>query len=251
MRVRVTVRKVAGHFRKRVVVHCDDPARPTVELVVAGRRVPWVAVLPQPYIVLDGPPGVPRRATRLLAPTDPADTAFAVTGGECDVGDLVTWAVEPVDSARAWRVTVERRPDAPSGLSFGTLRLQTRAVHGRRVEIPVRVVTRGAISARPASIDFGVVPAGVERPVERAVIVGGRGVPFRVLEVRCDDPAFTATVAESASPGRARVIVACQPGRGARPGRRRARVVLVTDDAVTPRVAVDVRVRVTRPRRGR
>ncbi len=248
MRVRINVRKVGGRFHKRVVVRCDDPARARLDLVVAGERLPWVRVVPAPYVVLDGPPGVERSEARLLVPTADDSTSFAITGGECDVDDLVEWSVERAGGSAAWRLRVRRRTDAPAGLSFGTLRLRTNSHRAPTVEVPVRVVTRGGLWVRPSVVDFGAVTAGTDRPVERAVVVGGRGAPFRVLDVRCDDPAFSASVADDAAAGRVRVIVACQPAPGTPPGLRHARVVIVTDDASTPRIAVDVKARVRRGR---
>lgn len=88
-----------------------------------------------------------------------------------------------------YELAVELKPDAPAGYLSGQLVLKTNdaSTQASQVPLPIEGVVESDLSVRPASLTF--LATHGEQSMTRNVVVQG-AQPFRVTDIRCDDPRF-------------------------------------------------------------
>jgi hypothetical protein len=95
-----------------------------------------------------------------------------------------------------YTMTVRLKPGAPAGYLQDQLALVTDDAGGKNLAVPVEGQITSPLSVSPASLFLGVLKPG--ETVEKRLVVRG-SKPFRIVQVKCDDPSFQFEPAEGES----------------------------------------------------
>ncbi len=168
------------------------------EIPIRGEVIADLTWLPK---VLDATrqPSLPGKRLAPITISSPEKLPFKIV--EAGAGGLFEVAVAPSggEPATEYSVTLTLREDAPPGPFGTTLRVSTSSLDQPLVEVPVFGIVAAPVEVEPPVVllrDDGT-PAGSSRRVRMKA-----GVPSTALDIssiRCDNPAVTVAVDETAS----------------------------------------------------
>jgi len=234
--------KVHGHFEKTATVHTNDPDHPVMTIILTGEEVPYVDVTPPGKIYLQGRYGeaVERKVT-LASNEEGLD--FKVLGVSSNVDDKITYKVDPGEEAGEYQLTIWKNPKLPTLATFGSLYIDTNSENAPKTTLQVQIVTKGAISVQPQTLNYGRVKfedAGAEaRDITKSVNLIKSAGEFEVQGIDIDNENFKADV-ETLVPGkRYKVnVVFSPPVRKSDRQNEMGEMIIRTNDPTEPSVRV-------------
>ena len=232
----------AGLLEERLYLYSNDPANPMIEIPLRCRIRPRYRFLQPSGNVVLVDKGVTKFDVYLVLPPD-ADL------------DPMAYALQGVDGTVASKPWSGMLPDpdlnegpmARSGYKL-TVTVPETPVYGRRVANIVVSTDNGAfprltcafflqrgIIASPEQAYFGSQMSS--QPIETTVVVSRPGRPFRITEVRCDNPCLTVAPEREQD---AQYLLHVRYDGTAKPGPFTGMIEVHTDDPKQPIVKVPV-----------
>lgn len=176
-----------GQRSATVTVVFDKPFYAEVQLTVGGYIHSDVDF--QPGSVSFGNVDQGAGATQQLAVTYRGRNAWQITDVrsanrhlEVDLSDAVRTA-----NSVTYRMNVTLKPEAPAGTLMETLNIVTNDPRLPNVSLSVEGKVVPPLSVSPASLFVGVLRPG--QTATKQMVISGKQ-PFKILSIRCDDPAF-------------------------------------------------------------
>lgn len=205
--------QVHGTFAKSAKVNSNDPEHPVMTITIAGEEVPYINVVPEGRVFLQGRYGEKvERQVRLSSNEEGLD--FKVTGVRSNIDHQITYRVDPGDAEREWVLSVFKNPALPTGTNFGTIYVKTNSEKAPEKVVQVQVITKGAITVQPTALNYGRVKFDPERtgePVTKTVTVLSPKEDFEILEVTTSSNAYQASVTEEMRGQRYKIDVTFTP----------------------------------------
>lgn len=234
--------KVHGHFDKTAAVHTNDPNHPVMTITLSGEEVPYVDVNPAGKIYLQGRYGEGvERVVTLASNEDGLD--FEVLGVSSNVDDKITYKVEPGEDKGEYLLKVWKNPKLPTLATFGSLYVETNSPNSPRTTIQVQIVTKGAISVQPQTLNYGRIkfesPGVKPREVTKFVNLVKSTGEFDIRAIDIDNENFKAEI-ETVVPGkRYKVsVVFSPPTKNGDRHNEMGEMIIRTNDPTEPSVRV-------------
>jgi hypothetical protein len=236
--------KVEGTFSKPVEVETNDPNYPVLTLTVAGSEMSYLSVTPSGTIFLQGRYGQEVEQTLTLTSNEP-DLDFKVVGLSSDIDDKITYKAQPGPNKNEYTLRVTKNPKLPTMSTYGALFVRTNSRNMPETTLQVQVMTKGAISVSPSTLNFGPVKYASESapapPVSRDVLVSKTTGPFQIQDVTLNNARFAARVEPVTEGQLYRIRVTFTPPvRTQNRQSEKAEMIIHTDDATEPAVRVQV-----------
>ena len=191
--VTMDTRKFLKRKDATIEVDFDQPFSATVQLHVHAYIRSDIVV--QPGAVSFGSVMQGAGAKQTVAVSYAGRNDWKITRVECANPHIEASAVETnrTPGKVGYDLTVQLKPDAPSGYIRDQLVLVTNDFDARAARVPVAAegVVVSALSVRPSPLMMGVAEVG--RPVARNLVVQGQ-TPFRIVGVTCSDNRFQCQV---------------------------------------------------------
>jgi len=187
--VTVDTRGFLGQKDATITVVFDKPFPAEVQIPVHTYIRSDIVV--QPGAVLFGSVNQGVGAAQTVAISYAGRDDWRIDRVECANPNIKTDLVETnrAPGLVSYRLTVQLKPDAPSGYLQEPLILVTNDFDARSAHVPVAIegLVTSALTVRPSPLSLGVATIG--QPVTRNLVVQGR-TPFRITAVHCDDARF-------------------------------------------------------------
>jgi hypothetical protein len=199
-------RRFSGAKSVTIFVLFDQPRVEEINLVVSAFGRNDIAMNPESF-----------EFGRVRSGTSPALTAkvsFAtpvrISQASADSGYVkVSYeAKQDQFGGVSYVVTAKIDPRVPIGNWYTDVWMNTES--GNRVRIPLTVAIEPSLTITPGVVEFEATPVG--KPTEKSIIVKGDH-PFRILDVKGGDGAFTATDKSTESKTTHVVMVTFKPGK--------------------------------------
>lgn len=237
-------KRVSGSFHKTATVRTNDPVRRQFTIGIAGNEIPFLKLAPEGTVFLQGRYGE-AVSRQIILTTNEKDLDFKVTRLSSNMDDKITYAYAPTGKPGEFAVDVYKNPKLPTLTTYGSLFVHTNSERSPKAEIQVNVMTKGAISVSPMTLNFGPVRFGDREsegaPVTKSVIVSKSTGEFAVTRVDLNNPNYTAVAEQVAGGNQYRVLVTFRP-----PMRRQTRhlesaeMIIHTNDMLEPAIRVQV-----------
>jgi hypothetical protein len=238
--------KVHGEFNKSAAVESNDPDRPHMTLMLHGRAVPYVNVVPEGTVRMHGRYGEPVEQ-RLTITSNEKDLDFKVLGVRSNIDDKITYAIENGATPGEYILKVYKNPKLPTLSTYGSIFIDTNSPKWPETTVQVHVMTKGSISINPSVLNYGAVRFGEGRgpgaPATRAITVTKSAGEFKIKDVTVSNPHYKAVV-DAVTPGQQyRVQVTFTPPAhkpGAPKQTESGEMIIHTDDPKEPAVRVQL-----------
>ncbi len=235
--------RVHGEFSKTAQVLSNDPDHPELTLTIAGKKVPFLSVVPDGVVYLQGRyEEVVEKEVTVFSNEKLPD--FKVTGVISDIDDKISYGVKAGAKKGEYTLRIKKNPNLPMSTSYGTVTIKTNSTNAPETKVQVQVMTKGNITVSPSSVNFGNVAFAAKdkdaTPVTRTVmVIKNSGEGLDVKDVKVDNPNFKATVA-SVTPGKQfKVEVTFQPPlKRTASQRETGELIINTNDPREPSVRV-------------
>jgi hypothetical protein len=150
------------------------------------------------------------------------DLDFRITKIESNMDDKITYDfAKSEDEPGAWVVDVWKNPRLPTMNTYGSLFIHTNSQNAAVKTVQVRVITKGAITVQPKSVNFGTVKFGMNGetadPVTKNVIVLKTKGEFEIEDVAFNTPGFSADWSPVVDGKRYNILVTFQPPEKKKP----------------------------------
>lgn len=236
-----------GPISKAVLVYTNDPANPTLTLVVKADVQSYIEVVPRGFVRFNVLQGEAAEEKVILVPSQPVD--FRVLG--VDTGTApVTAAFRKLEGSEViqgrnqpqWEVSFRVPANAPEGPFNQKVTVRTNAEKSPQVAITLTGVVRPIIQVVPPTVDLGAVPN--DAPVGRALLLvnNRQNHDLQIGSAKVTSDLFTVEVTPL-QPGQ-RYQVAVTLKAGAPKGNHKATLVVETNDPTKPKLEVPVNVTV-------
>lgn len=191
-------KKVHGTFSKSAVIHSNDEAHPVMTVTLVGNEIPFVEVEPSDRVYLQGRYGEKiEKDVTVTSNEDGLD--FKVTGLESNIDDKITYKVEP-SADGAYAVKIWKNPKLPTLNTYGSLTIHTNSEKAPEKVLQVQVVTKGAITVQPTTLNYGAIPFAKEdeaaKSVRRSVTLIKSNGTFAITDVQFSSDLYDAKVNE-------------------------------------------------------
>jgi len=235
-------KKVSGNFTKSAKVHSNDPEHKVMSITIAGEERPYINVSPGGRLYLQGRYGESIEKVITLSSNED-DLDFEITSVESNMDDKITYKVVPSEMKGEYLLKVWKNPKLPTLNTYGTLYVNTNSEHTPQKVVQVQVVTKGAITVQPQTLNYGRVKFGqnsveASQVVKTVTLLKSKG-EFSIEDIAISNAAFQATIEEMVPGKRFKVEVTFQP-----PAKKMARqsevgeMVIKTNDPTEPSVTV-------------
>jgi hypothetical protein len=246
VKAKLDTKDFAGPISKSILIMTNDPAEPTVSVVIKSNVQPFVEVLPRPLIRFNAVQLEPMTQKVVVVSTDTSRN-FKVTKVESSVPfleaavrQLGSGELVPGKPGDQYEVSVSIDDDAPVGPVSGTLTISTDHPKASEVSVKVYGVVRSLVHVTPTQLEFGNVEAKA-RPGRNLIVVNNRtdGAKLEVTGAKVDDPAFETSVSTIEEGKRFQVTVNVKGDAASGP--RDATLTLETTDPDFPQLTVPVK----------
>jgi len=246
VKAKLETKDFSGPISKSILIMTNDPAEPTVSVVIKCNVQPFVEVLPRPLIRFNAVQLEPMTQKVVVVSTD-TTRDFKVTKVESSVPFLTTAVRRLPDSelvpgkpADQYEVTVSMDPDAPVGPVSGDLTISTDNPKASEVAVKVYGVVRALVHVTPTQLEFGSVEAKA-RPGRNLIVVNNRtgDSSLKITSATVDDPAFETAVSTIEEGKRYQITVSVKGDAAA--GAHNATLTLKTSDADFSQLTVPVK----------
>jgi hypothetical protein len=234
--------KVHGDFTKSATIRSNDPKNPVMTITMAGSVIQYINVIPRSRIYLQGHYGEPVQKTITLKSNED-DLDFAITKVESNIDDKITYDFGPGENKETWVVNVYKNPNLARMSTYGTLTVYTNSEKSPTKTVQLQVITKGAITVQPNSVNFGVVQtegkAHAAHSVTRNVTVLKLKGDFSIKDLTFSTNEFDGKV-EQVQPGkRYNVKVMFTPADGDKASKTHVgEMTILTDDPHEPELKV-------------
>jgi hypothetical protein len=227
--------RVHGEFAKTAQVLTNDPQYPEVTLTIAGKKVPYLNVIPDGVVYLQGRmEEVVEKEVTVTSNEKAPD--FKITGITSDIDDKITYDFKPGAKKGEYTIHIQKKPELPISSGYGTITIKTNSKNAPESKLQVQVMTKGNITVSPSAVNFGNVAFGGSdksaEPVTRTImVIKNSGDALNVTNVSTSNPNFKAKV-EPVTPGKQfKVEVTFQPPVKKGPAQRETgELVITTND---------------------
>ncbi|MGC8917002.1 MAG: DUF1573 domain-containing protein [Thermoanaerobaculum sp.] len=236
-----------GPISKAVLVYTNDPALPSVTLVVKADVQAFIDVVPRSFVRFNVLQGEPAEEKVVLVPAQPVD--FKVLGVDTGAAP-VTASFRKLEGSEViqgrnlpqWEVTFKVPANAPEGPINQKVTVKTSAEKSPNVTVTLTGVVRPIIQVIPPTVDLGTVPN--DAPVGRALLLvnNRQNHDLQVASAKASSDLFTVEVTPL-QPGQ-RYQVAVTLKAGAPKGVHKASLVVETNDPTKPKLEVPISVTV-------
>lgn len=246
VKAKLDTKDFAGPISKSILIMTNDPAEPTVSVVIKANVQPFVEVLPRPLIRFNAVQLEPMTQKVVVVSTD-TSRDFKVTKVQSSVPFLSTDVrrlerdeLIPGKPGDQYEVSVSMDEDAPVGPVSGKLTITTDHPKASEVSVKVYGVVRALVHVTPTQLEFGNVEAKA-RPGRNLIVVNNRtdGAKLAVTGATVDDPAFETAVSTIEEGKRFQVTVSVNGDASAGP--HDAMLTLKTSDPDFPELTVPVK----------
>jgi len=197
-------KRVHGQFNKSATIRSNDPDHPVMTISMAGQITPFVEVQPASRVYLQGQYGETVMKS-VTVKSNEEDLDFAITKIESNLDDKITYDFEPGEEDRTWVVNVYKNPTLPTLSTYGVMTVHTNSEKAPTKTMQVQVITKGAISVEPKSVNFGTVKFGSDgdpaAPVSRNVVVLKTTGDFSIEDLSFSTEKFQGEI-EQVQPGK-------------------------------------------------
>ncbi|MGD1148757.1 MAG: DUF1573 domain-containing protein [Thermoanaerobaculaceae bacterium] len=234
----------SGPISKAVLVFCNDPATPQVNLVIKADVRSFVEVLPRPLIifrsVLQGESAVEKVTLVSADGSDFKVESVTASGGPYQLAyrELPEKERKPDHKGSQWEVTVSVPANAPEGMLNHKILIKTTAPKAPEVTINVTGAVRPVVQVIPGEVNFGTVDGGALVGRNVLIINNRQGTELQLTDVKSDNPNFTTDVTPLQAGQRFQVAVSMKAG--VPKGTQKATVTITTNDPLRKSIAIPV-----------
>jgi len=234
----------SGPISKAVLVFCNDPATPQVNLIIKAEVRAFVEVVPRPLIifrsVLQGEPATEKVTLVSADGSDFKVESATASGGPYKVAYRELPEKEHLADRKGsqWEVTVTVPADAPEGMLNHKILVKTTSSKAPEVTINVTGAVRPVVQVIPGDVNFGTVD-GTALVGRNVLIINNRqGAELQLTEVKADNPNFTTEVTPLQAGQRFQVAVSMKAG--VPKGAQKASVKITTNDPLRKSIEIPV-----------
>jgi hypothetical protein len=234
--------RVHGKFTKSATIHSNDPEHPSMTITMTGNITPYISMVPNSRIFLQGMYGEPIQQSIVLKSNEDG-LNFAITKIESNLDDKITYDFAPGEEKNTWVVNVYKNPKLSRVSTYGTLLVHTNSEKSPTKTIQVQVVTKGAITVQPQNVNFGTIDVGKKgsshEPVTKNVLVMKLNGDFVIKDLAFSNDEFGGEV-ESVQPGKRYnvKVTFTPPDESQRRQTHVGEMTIVTDDPHEPELKV-------------
>ncbi len=233
-----------GPISKVVLLFCNDPAAPQVNLVIKADVRSFIEVLPRPLIifrsVLQGESATEKVT---LVSTDGSD--FKVDGATASGGPYKLAVRELPEKERIadrkgsqYELTVTVPADAPEGMLNHKITVKTTSPKAPEVTVNVTGAVRPGVQVIPGEVNFGTVD-GTALVGRNVLIINNRqGTELQLSDVKVDNANFSTEVTPLQAGQRFQVAVSMKAGVAKGP--QKAIVKISTNDPLRKTLEIPV-----------
>ena len=150
--------RVHGRFSKTVSVMSNDPKHKRMTITLSGHITPYVAVVPNARVFLNGEYGeTVEQDLTIFSNEKGMKEPFKVTGLESNMDDRITYKVFPMDEERHFKIKIWKNPNLIAGNHFGNLTIHTNSENMPSKVVQVQVFTKSQMIVRPSILNFGTI----------------------------------------------------------------------------------------------
>lgn len=250
IKAKLETRDFSGPISKSILVMTNDPANPTVTIVIKTNVHPFVEILPRALIRFNAVQHEPM-TQKVTVVGGESESNFEVTGVSSSEDYLVA-TVRPLPegellagkSSKQYEVELSMKDDAPVGPVNAVLEIQTNHPKAKTVPVKVFGVIRALLHVTPSQVQFGSI-AAKKQPGRNLIVVNNRsgGAKIAVQSASINDAAFSSEVVTIEEGRRYQITVTVKPD--ATPGPRDAVLTIKTSDTEFPEVKVPVRANIS------
>ncbi len=234
----------SGPISKVVLVFCNDPATPQLNLVIKADVRSFVEVLPRPLIifrsVLQGESATEKVTLVSADGSDFKVEGAAASGGPYKVAIRELPAKERLADHKGsqWELTVTVPADAPEGMLNHKIVVKTTSPKAPEVTINVTGAVRPVVQVIPAEVNFGTVDGAALVGRNVLIINNRQGSELQLTDVKVDDSNFTTEVTPLQAGQRYQVAVSMKAG--VPKGPQKATVKITTNDPLRKALTIPV-----------
>lgn len=143
---------IAGDMQGVAALLTNDPMQPRIELVLEGKIIPPIQVLPRPAFYLSQFQG--EHTTTTFTIQNNQDKEIKIEKLE-QLGEHFEAQVEPVTEGRQWGLIVSIPAETPVGRFQEALKIHTDDKENKTIYVQVNVLVKPEVFVNPDVIDFG------------------------------------------------------------------------------------------------
>jgi hypothetical protein len=236
--------KVSGQFSKATEVRTNDPDRPQLTLVMSGKEISYVDVVPNGTVYLHGRPGEVI-TKELTISSNEKDIDFQITSVTSNMDDKIKYSVAKGAKKGDWVVKVSKDPKLPIMSQYGTLIVHSNSKKSPDTTLQVHVMTKSSILLSPSVLNYGEVKftdqKGPGVPATKTLTVTKATGKLRITEVTTSNPNFVAALETVTPDQQYKVKVTFTP-----PARKQSKqtesgeMIIKTDDPQEPMLRVQL-----------
>jgi hypothetical protein len=198
-------RRFSGAKSVTIFVLFDQPRLEEVQLVVSAFGRNDIAMNPESFEFGEMRKGTSPSVTTRISFATPV----RITQATADSGYVKLNFKEPKQgqSSMSYELTAKLRPDLPVGKWYTDVWVTTEG--NNRIRIPLTVTVEPSLTISPGVVEFDATPVG--KPAEKSIIVKGDH-PFRIVDIKGGDGAFSATDKTSEAKTTHLLMVTFKPG---------------------------------------
>ena len=234
----------SGPISKVVLVFCNDPATPQVNLVIKADVRSFIEVLPRPLIifrsVLQGEAATEKVSLVSADGSDFKVESVAASGGPYKLAYRELPEKERVADRKGsqYELTVTVPADAPEGMLNHKIIIKTTSQKAPEVSINVTGAVRPVVQVIPAEVNFGTVDGTALVGRNVLVINNRQGTELQLTDVKVDNANFTTEVTPLQAGQRFQVAVSMKAGVAK--GAQKATVKITTNDPLRKALEIPV-----------
>jgi hypothetical protein len=179
--------RVHGRFSKTVSVTTNDPKHKRMTITLSGHVTPYVAVVPNNRVFLNGEYGekIERELTIFSNEKDMKEP-FKVVGLESNMDDKITYKVLPMDEENHFKLKIWKNPNLTVGNHFGNLTINTNSENMPAKVVQVQVITKSHMIIRPSVLNFGSIRESRQDEniqKQKSLIISNTDQPFEIEDI--------------------------------------------------------------------
>ena len=236
--------KVAGQFSKATEVKTNDPVRAQFTLLMSGKEIPYVNVMPEGTVYLHGRPGE-NIEKELTIVSNEKEINFQVTSVTSNMDDKIKYSFKKGAKPGEYVVKLSKDPKLPIMSTYGSLVIHSNSKKSPDTTLQVHVMTKSSILLSPSVLNYGEVKftdqKGPGTPSTKTLTVTKAVGKLKITDVTTSNPNFVAALEMVMPDQQYKVRVTFNP-----PSRRSTKqtesgeMVIHTDDPQEPTLRVQL-----------
>jgi len=185
LRAHLDTSKLSGPIKGEILISLNDPALPEMTLLLEGRVVPQIELLPRPIFFVAGQRGKGREAAIEIInhEQDPLRIESVEHSRE-----RFTTKLETMEEGRRYRLILALNPDGPGGKKTETILVKTSSRTRPLLYIAANTYLQERVYTFPEAVDLGVLrlsdikanPDLLQRTAQTLMVYQSGGSDFRV-----------------------------------------------------------------------